>query len=176
MPDIDELKFVRTFGFTYPYGHIPRELFEQIKEMDAARIDRIYKLGALIGGNPLTLLYVLVDEVNEIKGVLWAEINPIDAIIFIRLLSVDREYQKLNGGLRKSRSELLNKVKDFLFSLETGPELKKEIHFLTMRPGAFEKVGVKRSKRIRMEIHDGKNNHIKRPKVPTPDTIKSTEQ
>jgi len=138
---IKDLKFVRTFGFDL----IPRYLFEQVKEIDEATIDRIYKFGPLIGASPLTLLYVLVDEVNKIKGVLWAEVNLIDAIIFIRLLSVDKQYQSLDG-------QLLTKAKDFLFNLKTGPELKKEIHFLSTRPRAFEKVGAQRCKRVRMEI------------------------
>ena len=111
--------------------------------MDAAMIDRVYGFGPLITGTPLTLLYVLVDQVYKIKGVLWAEIDLVDSIIFVRLLSVDKEYQSLNG-------ELLNKVKDFLFHLPTGPELKKEIHFLTSHPDDFEKLGAKRTKRIRM--------------------------
>lgn len=143
MPKFNELEFVRTFDFR----HIPRALFEQAKEMDKATIDRIYKFGALFTGSPLTLLYVLVDVSYKIKGVLWAEVNIIDAIIFIRLLSVDKEYQSQNG-------ELLNKVKEFLFNLDTGPELKKEIQFQTTHPAAFEEVGAKRSKQIRMEINN----------------------
>ena len=143
MPKFDELEFVRTFDFR----HIPRTLFEQIKEMDKAMIDRIYKFGPLFAESPLTLLYVLVDVDYKIKGVLWAEVNIIDAVIFIRLLSVDKEYQSQNG-------ELLNKAKEFLFNLDTGPDLKKEIRFLTTHPSAFEEVGAKRSKQIRMEINN----------------------
>lgn len=145
MLNIDDLKFVRTYGFTYPYGHIPRELFEQEKEMDKDAIDRIYKFGDLFAKSPLTLLYVMIDDANAIKGVLWANIDIIEAIIFIKFLSVDPEYQSVDG-------RLLNKVKDFLFGLKTGPALKKEIHFLTTRPVAFEEVGCKRSEKILMEI------------------------
>lgn len=159
---LDELKFVRTFDFRY----IPRALFEQIKEMDDAMINRVYRLGPLIGASPTTLLYVLIDEVNVIKGVLWAEIDLIEAIIFVRLLSVDKEYQSSNG-------QLLNKAKDFLFNLEMGPELKKEIHFLTMRPGAFEKTGAKPSKRIRMELTNEQDNQDKTKRDNTSDTTKA---
>jgi hypothetical protein len=122
-------------------------LFEQIKELDDATIDRIYQVGDLFAVSPTTLLYILINELYQIKGVLWAEINLIDAIIFIRLLAVDKEYQSTNG-------DLMNKVKDFLFGLDTGPALKKEIHFLTTHPKAYQRQGVKRSKRIRMEITD----------------------
>lgn len=166
MPELDELKFVRTFDFAL----IPRTLFEQVKEMDAAMIDRVYRFGPLIGGNPLTLLYVLIDQVNKIKGVLWSEINIIEAIIYVRLLSVDKEYQSPNG-------ELLNKAIEFLFSLPTGPELKKEIWFEAMRPGAYEKIGARRAKRIKMEIRENefneKNSKNSSQRHNTPDTSKS---
>jgi len=105
LPDLNDLKFVRTFDFR----HIPRYLFEQVEETDSAMIDRIYRFGSDFAVSPLTLLYVLVDVDYRIKGVLWAEIDLIDAIIFIRLLSIDKEYQSLD-------SKLLNKVKDFLLN------------------------------------------------------------
>jgi len=138
--NVKDLTFIRTFDFRY----IPRALFEQVEETDTAMIDRIYGFGSLFGGSPFTLLYVLIDQINKIKGVLWAEIDPIDAIIFVRLLSLDKEYQSPSG-------QILNKAKDFLLNLPTGPELKKEIHFFTTRPDAYKKVGAKRSKRIIME-------------------------
>ncbi|GAF71285.1 unnamed protein product [marine sediment metagenome] len=164
MPDdINDLQFVRTFDFAL----IPRTLLEQVKEIDSEEIDRIYTFGPMFASNPLTLLYALVDAGYKIKGVLWAEIDVIDAIIFIRLLSVNKEYQSQNG-------QLLNKAKDWLFNLKTGPKLKKEIHFLTTRPGAFEKIGVRRSKRIRMEItNENSQSHTKRDN--TSDTSKPTK-
>lgn len=128
-------------------------------------IDRIYKLSPLIAASPTTLLYVLIDDVYVIHGVLWAEINLIDAIIFVRLLSVEKKYQSSNG-------QLLNKAKEFLFNMETGPALKKEIHFLTTRPGAYEEVGAKRSKRIRMELKN-ENNQDSPKRDNTPDTSKA---
>jgi len=120
-------------------------LFEQAKEMDAAEIDRVYQFGGAIGKSPLTLLYVLTNEVYEIKGVLWAGIDIIEAMIYIKFLSVNKEYQSLNG-------QLLNKAKDFLFNLETGSELKKELRFTTTRPDSFEKLGAKRTNEILMEV------------------------
>ena len=141
MPDIDDLQFVRTYDFRY----IPRELFEQTKEADADTIDRIYKFGDSIAASPLTLLYVMINKVNKIKGVLWATIDVVDAIIFIKALSVDKEYQLSCG-------RTLEKVKEFMFGLNTGPELKKEIHFLATKPNAYEKTGAICSNRILMEI------------------------
>ncbi len=140
----DDLEFVRTFDFRY----IPRELFEKSREMDSEMIDRVYKYGPIIAKSPLTLLYVLIDEMYKIKGVLWASIDLIDAVIFVKFLSVDKEYQTPD-------SNILEKVRDFLFSLELGPELKKEIHLCTYTEGVtsdLEKMGAKRSKRTLLEI------------------------
>lgn len=148
MAKLDDLKFVRTYEFTY----IPRYLFEQTKEMDSETIDRVYAFNSYIANCFTTLLYVLLNDSHEIKGVLWAEIDVLNARFFVRHLSVDKEYQSMDG-------QLIKKVRDFLFSLDTGPELKKEIWFLTTHPQAYEKaIGAERSKKILMEITDGTNN------------------
>lgn len=160
---LDDLTFLRTYDFR----RIPRTFFEQVKEMDAGMIDRVYQLGTLIAASPTTLLYVLIDDVYVIHGVLWAEVDLIEAIIFVRLLSVEKEYQSSDG-------QLLNKAKDFLFNL-MGPEMKKEIHFLTDRPGKFEKIGAKRCKRIRMELTNGKDNQDSSERDNISDTSKSAK-
>lgn len=147
MAKLDDLKFVRTYEFTY----IPHYLFEQTKEMDSETIKRVYAFNSFLANSPTTLLYVMLTELHEIKGVLWVEIDIVEAKFFIRLLSVDKEYQSIDG-------QLMNKVKDFLFSLDTGPALKKELQFLTIHPHAYEKVGVTQSKRVLMEITDDTNN------------------
>jgi len=152
VPKPEELKFVRMFDFRC----IPRGLFEQTKELEDDEIDRIYTFGSTFVASPLTLLYVLIDSTNIIKGVLWAEINLINAVIFIRFFSVYKEYQS-------SKGELLNKAKDFLFGLKMGSGLKKEIHFLTTRPQAYKKIGARRSKNVRMEIDNVQIPKDKRP-------------
>ncbi|MHC4739976.1 MAG: hypothetical protein ACYS9Y_13800 [Planctomycetota bacterium] len=164
MPDIEELKFVRTYDFEY----VPKYLLDQIDDCDSDMTERIYKFGRMFASSPLTLLYVMIDKVNVVKGVLWAEINIIDALIFIRLLSVAKEYQSSCG-------HTLEKVKEFLFGLDTGPELKKEIRFLTTRPKAYEKTGAVNSSRILMELTNGNNSKNNTERDRTPDTIKSTE-
>lgn len=145
MPDLDDLRFIRTFTFE----HIPPKLFERTGELSTEEIDRIYQLGSAIGASPLTLLYVLIDEVNVIHGVLWGHINIIEATIYVRYYAVDPEYEGENGTLVVAG---LRKARDFLFNLPTGPALKKVIHFTTTRPGAWEAAGCKRSKRTLMEI------------------------
>jgi len=89
LPKFGDLKFKRIFDFAL----VPRYLLEQVREIDKDMINRIYQFGPLITGNPLTLLYVLVDVDYKIKGVLWANINVVEAIIYVHLLSVDRQYQ-----------------------------------------------------------------------------------
>lgn len=170
MLDIKDLKFSRIYSFE----RIPQYLFEQTKELDAATIARIYQFGPLFAGSPTTLLYVLIDELHRIKGVLWAQVDILEAVTFVKLLSVEKGYQSTNGALMK-------KATDFLFGREKGPDLKNEIHFVTAHPKAYEKSGMKRSKRIRMEITNesitdaSKDNQNKKKRDSTPDTTEPTE-
>lgn len=173
MPNLDELEFVRTFDFR----HIPRYLFEQVEELDSAMVDRIYELGSIFTTSPLTLLYVLVDVDYKIKGVLWAAIDIIEAVFFIKVLSLDKEYQS-------PTNKILLKVRDFLMNLKTGPKLKKEIHFLTLHSdisSEHKAIGLKRSKRILLEWRDNEelnrtNNKSGTKWHSTPDTNKPIKQ
>lgn len=162
MAKFSDLKFVRTYDFR----HIPRYLCDQTKELDKETVDRLYRFGGTMFRSPVTLLYVLLDEVHVIKGVLWAEVSIIDAAIYVYLLSVDKEYQ--------SNGQLIREAADFLLNLETGPEIKKEIRFQTIHPDAYEKAGVKRSKRILMEITDGTNDQNNQKRDNASDTDEST--
>lgn len=148
MPEIKDLTFSRLYTFT----HIPRYLFEQVKELDAEMIERIYQFGHLFAASPTTFLYVLIDDVNVIHGVLWATVDIIEAIIFVKLFSVDSEYQT-------NRGELLKTGVDFLMDQVTGGAIKKEIRFVTTKPKAYEKIGAVRSKQILMEIKNELTNN-----------------
>ena len=172
MPDIKDLKFSKKKLFTFE--RIPRYLFEQVEGLDDAMIDRIYQYGDIFAASPTTILRVLLDEMHKIKGVLWANFDIIEGIFFVRLFSVDPEYLSTNG-------EPINKVYDFLFGLGDDPDIRKEIHFLTTHPRAYQKTGAKRSKRIRMEITNESNtdapkdNQNKPKRDPAPDTTELTE-
>jgi ABC-type nitrate/sulfonate/bicarbonate transport system permease component len=91
---------------------IPRYLFEQIKGRDW-EVENIYKFGPLFVSNPLNRVWVLLKN-NTIKGVLWITIDPVVEIIAVNVLSVDREYQRLNGSLRSNPSGIFKRVIDFL--------------------------------------------------------------
>jgi len=160
----DDLKFVRVYTFSF----VPRYLLEQVEEMDKEMINRVYKFGSTFANSPLTLLYVLVDEDYKIKGVLWARIDVIEAIIYVYLFSVDKEYQSAD-------SLPLKKAMDFIFNLPLGPLLKKHIRFLTSQPKAYERIGVKRAKMIMMEIDYGTYDKNNKERGNSPDTPKSTK-
>jgi len=121
-------------------------------------VERIYEFGPLFITNPLNRFWALLDEGNICKGILWITIDPIVEIIAVNILSVDREYQQLNGSLRSKPSEIIRKIADFLHKFQDeliengGAELKREILWATTRPKTCERAGAKRHSRIIMEI------------------------
>ena len=136
----DDLKFIRIQDFNL----IPRYLMEQVRGGDA-KIDRILQFGSGIAKDPLTLLYVLADQQNKIKGFVWGEIDVFEELIHVNTLSLDKEYQDSNGTA-------ILKTVEFLRGLTEGSKLKKKITFSTNRPKAFERVGFKRMALVNMEI------------------------
>jgi len=134
---VRELSFKRVFAFEL----IPRYLFTQIKgsEWD---IEFLYNYGGLLGKSPLTLLYVLVNEDYQIKGVLWGAIDPLNKAIVVYTLSVDREYQDRGGPLLYAG--------EFLETIKKEANMGK-IVWPAIRPRAFERLGAKKSKVILME-------------------------
>ena len=121
---------------------IPRHLIEQVKD-ERCDVDRFYKGAQNAVTNPLVGFYVLVDNKCKIKGVLWYSLNEIEAVIYIHLLSIDKEYQF---------SDVLKEVVDFSKGFKLGPDYTGIMRFITNRPKAFEKVGFKPSKKIIMEM------------------------
>jgi len=140
MNRFDELRFIRIQDFNL----IPRYMMEQVKGGDT-KVNRVLQFGTQIAKDPLTLLYVLADTQNKIKGFLWAEIDVFDEVIHVNTLSLDKEYQDRNGTA-------LLKTVDFLKSLLDGSKLQKKITFSTTRPKAFERLGFKRTALVNMEI------------------------
>jgi len=155
LPDFDELKFeplVAPNGLNW----VPRKLFEQIKcrEWD---VENIYKYGPLFIQNPLNRFWVLTDLNHSIKGVLWITIDPVVELIAVNVLSIDKQYQKVNGSLRNSSSGVIEKVAEFLHRFQDelkekgGIELKRKILWTTTRPRACIKAGARKYRTI-MEI------------------------
>lgn len=130
-PDIIDMVFRR----------IPRELFEQDKDVEL-NIELLYQYPSKFIGGANTRFYVLVDNKDVIKGVLWASINLLTEKIQISILSVDKEYQFSNA---------LEKTLEFVRSWQ-GKEENLKIQIVTTRTSAYEKVGLIKSKHILMEI------------------------
>ncbi len=146
----EDLKFVR---LTLPeqFEMVPKYLFEQVKGSDF-KIDRLYQFGPMLLASPLTFLYVLINDESVIKGLLWAEANPLDDQLKVHAFSVDKEYQQnMNGDFSKN-SEALKVTLDFLRQIQEENQLDSKIEIVTLRPRAYEKSGWKRSKKILMEI------------------------
>lgn len=145
--DLDELRWVRVLSPV----HIPKYLVEQIKDRDFT-VEDFYKfqeINCLIdddkGGktiNPFHHLYVLVDEENIVKGLLWFVVDSLTKCIFIHNYSVDKEYW--HGG--KAFERLSNHMKEILKKLKF-----KKIYLLNSYPKLCERYGFKRNRQVLME-------------------------
>lgn len=142
-----DLKFVR---LTQPeqFSLVPKYLFEQVKgsEFD---VDRLYQFGPIFLASPFTFFYILAEREQlekgcaPVKGILWAEINPFNGDIYAHTFSVDEKYQ--NNGAMAGGIEKLREIRNI-------EKLTGKIVATTTRPKAFEKAGLKKSKRIVMEL------------------------
>ena len=122
------------------FRRIPKELFEQIKDFEF-NIELLYQTPSSFINNINTRFYVLTDSEEKIKGILWAYVNVLTEKIQINILSVDREFQFGNA---------LERTLEFVKSWQ-GKDENITIEIVTKKPGAYEKAGLKRSKKILME-------------------------
>ncbi len=123
------------------FRRIPRELFEQVKDIEF-NIELLYKTPSSFIGNLNTKFYVLTDDEDKIKGILWAYINVLTEKIQVNILSIDKEYQF---------GDAIEKTLEFIKSWQgKGENLK--IQIITTRPHACRKNGWKNSKHALMEI------------------------
>jgi len=120
---------------------VPRRLFEQVKG-HTFNIDKIYEYADAFLVNPSNRIYALVDNKSKTRGILWAYVNLLTETIQVSILSIDKEFQFDNA---------LEKTLEFIKSW-MGEDKKLKIECITARPGAYEKAGWKRSKRIILEI------------------------
>ena len=145
MPDFEDLKFVRITGtpeiIDMVFRRIPRELFEQVKDVEF-NIDLLYKAPSRFIGNVNTRFYVLTDEADVIKGILWAYINILTEKIQVNIFSVDKEYQFGNA---------LEKTLEFVRSWQ-GKDESLKIEIITTEPSTYEKLGWKSSEQVILEI------------------------
>lgn len=119
---------------------IPRRLMDQVKSQEL-NIDLVYSAGGVITSNPFTLLYAIADKENQIVGVFWATVAPIENTVWGQILSVDRDRQ--DKSIVPSAINFLKKIRD-----ELG---LKRVKCVTTRPRALGKYGMKRSRNVIME-------------------------
>ena len=144
--NIEELRWIRVFT----PDHIPHYLIEQVGHRDYS-IEEFFKyhqLNCLIQSekgvilNPFNHLYVLADKKNEVKGVLWFNVDPLSKDILVQTYSVDKEYW-LKG-------QAVQKLADHIKQIRNKAKLNK-IYWITNYPRHSERYGFFRSKSILME-------------------------
>ena len=143
-----DLKFVRINNQgTSPeiidmvFRQIPRELFEQVKDVEF-NIDLLYQAPSRFISNANTMFYVLTNDTDIIKGILWAYVNILTEKIQVNILSIDKEYQF---------SDAIEKTLEFIRSWQ-GENENLKIQIVTTRTKAYEEAGFEKSKHILMEI------------------------
>jgi len=131
------LKYIPIFDFFL----IPRYLIEQVEPLEF-EVDRLYAMSREITANPMNILGAFANENHEVKGFLWANVNPLNNTIYVHILSVDKEYQ--GRGIIGEATNILRK-------LIAQHGLKEKIVFRTVKPEAFKRWGYKESEIIIME-------------------------
>lgn len=148
MPDFNDLRFVQINNpGTSPevidmiFRRIPKVLFEQVKDIEF-NIELLYKAPSRFINGVNVRFYVLTDDTDVIKGILWASVNLLTEKIQISILSVEKEYQFSNA---------IEKTLEFIRSWQ-GENENLKIQIMTTRPSAYEKAGFVKSKQVLMEI------------------------
>ena len=117
------LRWVRAKTFL----KIPPHLFK-IKGVNI-RVDRVYAFDH-IAQDPCNLLFLLEDGQGKVKGFCWSIINPLDNVLHVNILSVEKDLY--NKGIVKQVHDMLKKIKDNL-----GLD---KIEWRTTRPKAFKRL------------------------------------
>lgn len=142
-PNIDELTFVK---LKCPRC-IPLELIEHVKGRTFSP-EQFYKYQESQVDNPFNHLYVLIDNLKIIQGYLWAEMNSLDASLFVNTFSITKGYW--------GKGSAIANVSKFLDALRK--KLKAErVYWITINDKFFAKHGFKRSKNVLMEYQSPKN-------------------
>lgn len=147
--NINDLRWVRVFS---PL-HIPRALIEQIRDRDFS-VDDFYTYheynclrdtdeGPTL--NPLSHLYVLADDKNIIRGMLWFVIDPLTKDIVIQTYSIEKNYWEPGKAILK--------LIDHMREIKNRAQLKK-VYWITNYPKHSEKYGFRKSKSVLMEYSD----------------------
>ena len=136
------MEFVRVNRLS-DFNRIPRYLFEQMRYKEF-EVDRVYKYAPSFLPSYQTWFYTLNDDHDNIKGVLWATIEPVQNVLVINLISVDKECQ--GGAIEKCIEFLMDKVK------KAG--LEPEIWWITKRHKYLSKTGWENTGKTLMKLKE----------------------
>ena len=139
------LKYIRIFQLEL-FNQIPRYLFEQVPELAKEAVDRIYQFAPVLMKSGT--IYGGFDEDNKIKGVLWVGVDLIEATMWVKLLSVNREH----------RGNATKEATDFLLT-EVGVSIEK-LGCLQKHPEFAKAAGWTEGKRtyLTYEVNDDNAN------------------
>ena len=146
MKKIQELRWVRVFTSS----HVPHYLIEQVRDRDYS-VEEFFKYQQIncmvqreegVALNPFNHLYVLADKENQVKGMLWFNVDPLSKDILIQIFSMDKEYW--------GRGEAVKRLADHIKQIRIKGNLNK-IYWITNYPKHAERYGFKRSKSILFE-------------------------
>ena len=129
------------------FSYIPKYLFEQVKDR-SFDIDRLFRFSDKLLANPTQLFYVLIDDEKKIMGIFWASANIICNRIDVNILSIDKEYQTLDGKEYTS-SDAIKKTLEFIDTFQKDAT----VTITTSRTAAYEKAGFKKTKTV-MQIEN----------------------
>ena len=121
---------------------IPKHLIEQVEDQKDSK--RFYATMAHMVNSPTHFIYVLLDEVNQIRGYFWYEVNILDYVFFINTLSIDKSLWGKKTALRLVADHMQNEMKNL--------QIPKAF-VMTDRPALFEKIGCVKSKSYLLEYH-----------------------
>jgi N-acetylglutamate synthase-like GNAT family acetyltransferase len=154
MNKIDDLKWIRIFT----PSHIPKYLVEQVRDRDFT-VEDFYKYHEVnctlpskdgsVKLNPFSHLYVLANEDNEVKGMLWFCVDPLTKDIVIQTFSMDKDYWMKGIAVKK----LSKHIKE----IRKKGNLNK-IYWVTNYPKHSERNGFTRCKSVLMEYNEEKES------------------
>ena len=143
-----QLQFVRLFE-AGSLNRVPRQLFEQVKGRSWS-VERLYRLAPLFLGNNTTVFWVLEDENQMVKGVLWAVIDILSQKLNVIVFSVAEEYRDA-CNVKTARDFLRQYIREFN-AIAQQTKLKETINWVTAEPHILKEIGGWIPKTIMMEV------------------------
>jgi len=142
------LQFVRVFD-AGALSRVPRRLFDQVKGR-SWRVERLYRLAPLFLGSNTTVFWVLEDEDQTVKGVLWAVLDILSEKLNVIVFSIDQEYRD-TCNVRTARDFLRAYIREFN-AIARQTKLKETINWVTAEPHILREIGGWIPKTIMMEV------------------------